>query len=144
MGEAPQRHDPDDAAGGDACDRAVSRVLVVEDEVIALECITDFLRGRGVDVLAADTPAQALKLAADHDIALVVSDVRLPGMSGPELLLRLRRGRPDLPAILVTGGEVAPGHLPPDTLVLMKPLSLAELAGHIDRLLPHGEPTCPA
>jgi two-component system, response regulator FlrC len=83
-------------------------VLVVEDDAALREALLDTLRSAGLSVLsAADAPA-ALQLLESEDIALVISDVQMPGQNGYELLTAIRQLRPELPVVLMTAfGTVA-------------------------------------
>jgi two-component system response regulator FlrC len=77
-------------------------ILVVEDDPALREALCDTLRAAGLAVLeAADAPS-ALESVASRDIALVISDVHMPGASGYDLLGELKRLRPDLPVVLMT------------------------------------------
>jgi CheY-like chemotaxis protein len=66
-------------------------VLVVEDEVTLRELLSRYLELRGHAVVIADSGEQALRLAEQNSFDVVVSDVRMPGISGPELVRRLRQ-----------------------------------------------------
>ncbi len=78
------------------------RVLVVDDEVAILESVVDLLR-RDYDVYATDTAEEAFSLLEKEDIALILSDQRMPSMLGYELLTRATRISPDTVRILFTG-----------------------------------------
>lgn len=118
------------------------RVLVVDDEAVAVECIAEFLQNLGFDVLTATDPMAALELAHDTRIHLLVTDMRMPGMGGRALLDRLRNRMPSLPAVLMTGGPL-PSDPPADGVVMLrKPLALAELAKEIQRLLAVEDTPC--
>ena len=79
-------------------------VLLVEDDSAARAAIDEFLRDDGHTVLAAGSGADALRLGeGDAPIDLVITDFVMPGMRGPELVERLRRVRPGLRAIFVSG-----------------------------------------
>ncbi len=81
---------------------APPHVLVVDDEKQVLVALEDLLE-RDFRVTATDQPSRALKLAEeDPSIAVVMSDQRMPGMTGDELLTRLR-GSSDAVGILCTG-----------------------------------------
>lgn len=110
-------------------------ILVVDDEALAVECIAEFLQGRGFEVITATGPGPALALAREHHLDLVITDMRMPGMEGATLLERLRIHAPHLPAILMTGGPVPAETLVADVVVLRKPLALDQLARQVEALL---------
>src|SRR5262245_22429511 len=78
------------------------RVLVVDDEPQVLIALQDLLEGE-FEVTATDRPEQALRVAeSDPEIAVVLSDQRMPGMTGDELLSKLRH-HSNATRILCTG-----------------------------------------
>jgi signal transduction histidine kinase len=81
------------------------RVLVVEDEDQVREIVARSLEQAGYDVLVSADPRRVLELdAAELDsVALLVSDVVMPGLSGPELASRLRARNPALRVLFVSG-----------------------------------------
>jgi two-component system, response regulator FlrC len=83
-------------------------VLVVEDDAALREALVDTLRAAGLPALCAcDAPA-ALQLLQSQEIAVVISDVQMPGPNGYQLLSSIKRLRPDLPVVLMTAyGTVA-------------------------------------
>jgi len=84
------------------------RVLVVDDEASARSGLEKLLRQEGFSVdVAADGPA-ALAIASDHPPDVVVTDLKMPGMDGVELLTKLHEQDRDLPVVVVTAfGEVS-------------------------------------
>lgn len=66
-------------------------VLVVDDEVALRELLSRFLEMRGHAVVIAANGEQALRLAEHNTFDVVITDVRMPGIDGPELVRRLRR-----------------------------------------------------
>src|SRR5471030_1243066 len=77
-------------------------VLVVEDDAALREALIDTLRAAGLPALAAADAPAALQLLQSEEIALVISDVQMPGPNGYQLLTSIRRLRPDLPVVLMT------------------------------------------
>ncbi len=78
-------------------------VLCVDDEPLNLELLERSLRRR-FEVLSAPSPERALELLREHaDVAVVLSDFRMPGMTGAELLAAATRMRPDARRVIVTG-----------------------------------------
>ena len=76
-------------------------VLIVDDEPGILESLADLLR-REYHVLATSDPAQALELLAAGDVAVVISDQRMPKLSGAQLLTKAASLSPDTIRILLT------------------------------------------
>jgi two-component system NtrC family response regulator len=114
------------------------RILVVDDEVAQRELIGGFLRKQGHDVLLADGGAQGLARVREVRVDLVLSDCKMPGMSGLDLLREIRKVNPEIPFVLITAyGTV-------ETAVqamkdgaadyLTKPLDLEELLLRIGRV----------
>jgi signal transduction histidine kinase/DNA-binding LytR/AlgR family response regulator len=80
-------------------------ILLVEDDALQLEVMCEFLEETGCNVLSAGSPDVALSLAKafDRPIDLLVTDVIMPGMNGRELLARVRKDRPDIKVLFVSG-----------------------------------------
>ena len=129
--ERPQLPDP----------RGAETILLVEDEDGVRQLIDEVLTARGYRVLAASRGAEALQLAAgfEEDIALLVTDVVMPGMSGREVAARLTAVRPRMRVLYLSGytddqvlqhGAVAPG-----AAFLQKPFGAADLAWKVREVL---------
>jgi two-component system response regulator FlrC len=83
-------------------------VLVVEDDAALREALVDTLRAADLAALSASDAPSALALLGSEEIALVISDVQMPGPDGYQLLSSIKRRRPDLPVVLMTAyGTVA-------------------------------------
>jgi PAS domain S-box-containing protein len=80
-------------------------ILVVEDEDTVRALVVRMLERGGHRVLQAPNGTAAMSLVGSRidEVDLVLTDVVMPGMRGPELVLELRRRRPELPAILMSG-----------------------------------------
>jgi len=76
-------------------------ILVVDDEVALRNALLRFLRRRDIRGEGVGDGAEALQLLGHRDFDVIISDLRMPGMSGLEFLERLRRDRPELVARLV-------------------------------------------
>ena len=83
----------------------VRTVLLVEDEPLLRSLCREVLSRGGYTVLAADTPHEALQLAATHagDIHLLITDVVMPGMNGREFARALQATRPELKLLFMSG-----------------------------------------
>jgi len=83
-------------------------VMVVEDDAALREALADTLRAAGITAISAGDAGEALALLETEEIALVISDVQMPGPNGYELLSAIKRLRADLPVVLMTAyGTVA-------------------------------------
>jgi CheY-like chemotaxis protein len=78
------------------------RVLVVDDVAGLRMTLAANLELDGFDVVEAENGAEALARAREQDFDVVLTDIRMPGMSGVELFRQLRRLRPGLPVVLMT------------------------------------------
>jgi DNA-binding response OmpR family regulator len=79
--------------------------LVVEDEDAVREPLVRVLRHHGYEVLAARVPSEALALSRERSgaIDLLVTDVVMPEMSGRELATQIRRTRPEIAILFMSG-----------------------------------------
>ena len=95
---APDPPEPSRSAGAQL-------ILVVDDNELIREMAVELLESSGYRVLAADTPAKARELAQSHGdaVALLVTDVVMPEMSGPQLYEILVAAQPELPVLYISG-----------------------------------------
>jgi len=78
-------------------------LLIVDDEVRVLSALRRALRKEGYEILLASTYQEALKLLAEHPVDGVLSDHKMPGMSGVQLLREAARLRPAAARFLISG-----------------------------------------
>jgi len=80
------------------------KVLVVDDEIKLLKMLQKALSANQdvYEVILADNAKKAIEILADEDISLVVSDIKMPGMSGIELFAIIRVTCPELKVIFMT------------------------------------------
>lgn len=127
------------ATGADAGHPARSpTALVVDDEPYVRRHLARIFSRAGYGVLEAETGENALSASAHwgRPIDLLVTDVHMPGISGWDLAARLRRERPDLKILLLSGADPGPRRaLEPGVAFLRKPLAGATLVEHARRLL---------
>ena len=85
-------------------------LLIVDDEIRVLSALRRALRREGYEILTASTPREALKLLSEHPIDAVLSDHKMPGMSGLEILREAARHHPRAARLLISGWpEAVPG-----------------------------------
>lgn len=78
-------------------------LLVVDDEARILSALRRSLRREGWRILTASTPDEALRMLDEEPIDAVLSDHKMPGMSGLEVLEVAARRRPNAARILISG-----------------------------------------
>jgi two-component system, NtrC family, response regulator HydG len=114
-------------------------ILVVDDSKATLEVIQRNLAGAGFRVLTAESVAQALPLLAEHPIDLVITDLKMPGASGMELLLHVRDNLKDTEVMMITGYASVEGAVEAVKSgaeeYLAKPFTDDELVGAVGRAL---------
>ncbi len=121
--------------------RGTETVLLVEDEGAVRDLAEQVLAGFGYQVLQARTGMEALDEVRKtaRPIALVITDVVMPQMSGVELVRRLRETDPGLRALFISGYSneaiTRDGVLGPNTAYLHKPFTPEDLAARVRRLL---------
>jgi DNA-binding NtrC family response regulator len=119
----------------------MSRILIVDDELSMREFLKILLEKEGYEVTAAPDAARALQIVKQETIDLVVTDIRMPGMSGLELFRRMNRLRPAPPFVIMTAHgtvQTAVKALKEGvTDYLVKPLNYDELAIILERACRH-------
>ena len=78
-------------------------VLLVDDEPEILDALRRTLRTEGYRLVTATSPSEARELLVNHSVDLVLSDMRMPGSSGLDLMTELRRTQPHVARVLLTG-----------------------------------------
>ena len=90
----------------DSLKKTLETILVVDDNEEVLRIVMRVLNDANFDVLSAGNGAEAVKLAEETEgrIDLLLSDVDMPQMSGPDLGELLKKSRPDMHVMLMSGG----------------------------------------
>ena len=82
--------------------RKTPRILIVDDDAGQRSLLDSFLRGQGFDTVTVASGEHALEVLRDEEVNMMISDVRMPGISGLETLRRARQQQAVLPVLLVT------------------------------------------
>jgi putative two-component system response regulator len=117
----------------------VTRILIVDDEETIRLALRKFLRSRGYEVEVAGSGDQAMQILDKESFSLMLCDVRMPGMTGVQVVPEARKKDQDLAIIMLTAVNdaatatevLASGA----TDYLMKPVELADLQQAVDRAL---------
>ncbi len=116
-------------------------ILVVDDEPMALKLVQSILEKRGFHVLVSTSAKQAVEIFVSQreSIELLISDVVMPGMDGPQLASRLVSLNPDLPVLFMSGfvteNEVADTSLISQFAFIRKPFRPATLVQAVQKML---------
>jgi PAS domain S-box-containing protein len=125
--------------------KGTETVLLVEDEPSILELAKTVLDRLGYAVLAAGSPAEALRIAERHraPIDLLITDVVMPGMNGQQLKERIEKDLPDIKVLFMSGyaadAVAHRGILENDVQFLQKPFSNRSLGEKVREVLDHGK-----
>jgi DNA-binding response OmpR family regulator len=84
---------------------SLGRILVVDDEQPIVEVLSEYFEGKGYTVATAPNGEQALSTVREFRPAVVLLDVRMPGIDGVEVLRRIRAFDKSVAVIMVTGNE---------------------------------------
>lgn len=119
-----------------------SRILVADDNPGVRTLVRRTLESRGYSVLEASDGREALRLiAGDGDIDLLITDVNMPVMSGPDLVASAHSLVPTMPVLYLTGyGDVLFAErtlLPGGEAFLAKPFATESLLAAVRRLMTH-------
>ena len=122
----------------DALPSGTETVLLAEDEAVVRLLISDVLRSHGYEVIEAADGAAAERLSQEHsqgDIDLLITDVVMPRMSGPELSERVRTAHPGIKVLYTSGytGEhlVQSGFFESELDFLPKPFDIDDLVRRV-------------
>jgi DNA-binding NtrC family response regulator len=113
------------------------RILIVDDDPGQRSLLDSFLRGQGFDTVLASSGERALEILRTEQVGMMISDVRMPGLTGLETLRRARQEHAVLPVLLVTAyadireavGAMRDGALN----YLAKPIDLDELLATVQQ-----------
>jgi CheY-like chemotaxis protein len=120
--------------------RGGESILVVEDEEVVLKLVRSILERADYRVLTARNGADALRLMEEHrePVHLLLTDVVMPGMSGPQLVERLRERLPALRAVFMSGYAADAMPRPGEagrTGFIQKPFTAAMLGAKLRQVL---------
>ncbi len=78
-------------------------LLIVDDEAQILSALKRSLRREGYEIVAVESAAAALRILDERWVDAILSDHKMPGISGVQLLARVAQMRPDIVRMLITG-----------------------------------------
>ena len=113
-------------------------ILVIEDDKAVLEMIVRHLKSLDYGLMVAEDGMEGLKKLEAGGYDLVITDIVMPYVSGLGIVSTLKKKRPEIPIIAITGYGSEPEDAATEKkadLVLAKPVKMATLKNHISRLL---------
>jgi CheY-like chemotaxis protein len=78
-------------------------VLVAEDDKLIRTIFAEIVKGEGFDVVEADDGQRAFDLVTSRKIDMIISDMKMPVMSGFDLLVAVKKTHPEIPVTVITG-----------------------------------------
>jgi len=115
-------------------------ILAVEDEAPIRMLLAEFIEEMGHSAVMAEDGEDAITQLAKHEsVDLLITDIRMPGMSGLDLAWLARTKRPEVPIVFITGYAPELNDTPlaqeANTAVLTKPFTLDQLRAAVRRAL---------
>lgn len=121
---------------------ARARILVVDDEASIRDLCARVLTRNGFAVTSASTGEDALRYLQDNSFDLIISDIRMPGVSGVDVLETAKTLYPSISVILITGFGtteiLARANQSGAARILTKPFDALELLATVSKILAHG------
>jgi CheY-like chemotaxis protein len=112
------------------------RLLCVDDDSAFRQFYKNLLASYGYEVTVAANGRQALKLFLSRQVDAVLTDLEMPEMTGAELAARLKKLRPELPVLLISGSQSAQEEPPPAVdVAVAKGTPTPKLVDQIEKLL---------
>ena len=123
------------------------RILIVDDEEDLISTMAERLELRGFEVDTATTGEGGLELVAKSAYSVLILDVKMPGISGLDLMTRIKEEQPDLPVILFTGhsslADAQKGTQQGAFAYLLKPIKIDEMMNTIKNAIGGGKDQAP-
>lgn len=119
--------------------RAAKHVLIVDDEAGIVYVFRRYFELHGFRVSVAYDGPSALALSDSDPVDALITDYRMPGMNGQELVERLRQRAPGVPAVIVSGYGSDITVSRPDVVVLDKPVEPLFLVSRVNQMLDDAE-----
>ena len=122
--------------------RRTARILIVDDDPLLLELLTDTLTAIGHETVPAGDGAIALDILQTEQFDLMITDIKMPNVDGLQLLKKVRRHYPKMPVLFITGvaSREVIGQAEPDGF-LAKPFRITHIEEMIEQTLTRKERT---
>lgn len=117
-----------------------NKIMIVDDDRALRMTLEEVLTEEGRDVVSAKDGYQAIQIASETRIALILMDVQMPGINGVDAFMEIKKILPECTVVIMTGHAV--GALIEKALsegvktVLSKPVSIERLLGIVEEVVP--------
>ncbi|MFO7890776.1 MAG: response regulator [bacterium] len=81
----------------------MEKILIVEDEEVVRDYLSEILSGLGYNPITSVDGEDGLKKFYEHDLSMILTDIRMPVMDGLSMLKKIRSEDPSIPIIVITG-----------------------------------------
>ncbi|MCF7836423.1 response regulator [Candidatus Gracilibacteria bacterium] len=125
----------------EACSNANQRILIVDDETPISELLKRVLTKEGYKVTTKNNPVEVLKLfesdSTAFDFDLLISDLKMPEISGVDLAAAIRKIRDEIPVVFMTGFSDETEKIAefPNAVLIEKPFKLSDLKNTVYQFL---------
>jgi len=120
---------------------SIEKILIVDDEPLMRNFLMEALKRKKIDVLTAEDGEKALKILAEHSFDMVITDLKMPGMTGMEVLKKIKELSPQTLVMIMTAFgsiENAVEAIKAGAFhYLIKPFSLESLMANIEKANQH-------
>lgn len=120
---------------------AIEKILVVDDEVLMCNFLTEALKRKGIEAIAAESGEKALKLLEEQSFDMVITDMKMPGITGMDVLRKVKELSPNTLVMVITAFgtiENAVEAMKAGAFhYLIKPFSLESLIANIEKAGDH-------
>ena len=116
------------------------KIMIVDDDTDSRDTIQEILTGEGMDVIAAKDGFEAIQMASENLIDLILMDIWMPGMDGVEALSEIKDFLPDCTVVMMTG-SASEDHIQyamskGAKACLTKPLTIQQLLKIVGEVVP--------
>jgi DNA-binding NtrC family response regulator len=80
----------------------IAKILIIEDDDEMRSLLRDFFKEEGFETVSADKGSEAFRKLVKEPFDLIITDIRMPGLSGLDILPRIKKLQPEVPIIVIT------------------------------------------
>src|SRR5215203_2663780 len=116
---------------------SIEKILIIDDEMIMRNFLAEALKRKGIETVAVESGEKGLKLMHDQSFDMVITDMKMPGLSGIDVLRRVKELSPQTLVIVITAFGTIENAVEAMRAgafhYLIKPFSLESLFANIEK-----------